>query len=267
MNAPDRTQPQPAATSADETGSLARELGRVYQSLATFYRDELALSPADADRRARGADMTPEEIAADRDRLAAAPVDQVSWFDLNRLANRDPADALAVWDRLKAEARRELDSGHRAAQALAWDGRPWDRAQFLAIRESFRDSEAPADSIEAALLDVAAQSFTAYLDATHTEQMLTCTEAERQEAQLARSGHWRPSHITTADAINQAAARAEQAHRRLLRTLGALDARRRRTPASIGGPLDVQWRVRCDEPITGTDIIDVSDKRSASDAA
>lgn len=266
MNAPERAQSQPATIGADETGALARELGRAYHELAKFYRDQLEMTPEAAAMRASGADDTPEQAAEETARIASAPADQVSWCALNRLADRNPADALAVWDRLKAEAREDLTSGHRAAQALAWDGRPWDRAQYLAIRDGFRAGEAPADAIEAALIDTAAQCFSEYLAATQTEQMLMSTEAERQEAQLERSGHWRPSHISTADAITQAAARAERMHARLLRTLAALDVRRR-TPAIIGGPIDVQWRVRCDEPITGTDTIYADDKHGESDAA
>jgi hypothetical protein len=267
MSRTQRGNAQPASLSVDEICPLARELGRAFQELATFYRDQLEMTPDDAARRARGVDLTPAEAAADRARVQTAPADQVSWFDLTRLADRNPEDAIAVFRRLKEDARTELASGHRAARALEWDSRPWGRAQFLAIRKGFRKSEAPADTIDAALLDTAAQSYSEYLAWTHQGQRLASTEAERQEAQIARSGHWRPSHITSADAVNQAAERAEAAHRRLLRTLAALDARRRRTPASIGGPIDVAWRVRHDKLIIDYDTIDESDKCSERGAA
>ena len=64
---------------------------------------------------------------------------------------------------LKAAARDELDSGHRTARALDWDGRPWDRARFLAIRDSFRADYEPRPGIETALVDLAAEAFGDYL--------------------------------------------------------------------------------------------------------
>ena len=48
--------------------------------------------------RARGADVTPAEAAADTERIRDRPPDQVGWFDLTRLAERDPAEAAAQWN-------------------------------------------------------------------------------------------------------------------------------------------------------------------------
>ncbi len=60
---------------------------------------------------------------------------------------------------LKAAARDELDSGHRTAQALDWNGGPWERALFLAIRDSFRADYRPRPGFEAAMVDLAAEAF------------------------------------------------------------------------------------------------------------
>ena len=51
----------------------------------------------------------------------------------------DPEAGWAVWERVKAAAFDELASGHRAALAVCWGDSPWQRAQFLAIRQAFVD--------------------------------------------------------------------------------------------------------------------------------
>jgi hypothetical protein len=85
--------PAPLPASADhipeDVTSLATDLARAYQQMASFYHRQLELSGPDADRRARGLDYTPEEAAADLARIRERPPDEVSWFDLNRLVERD----------------------------------------------------------------------------------------------------------------------------------------------------------------------------------
>lgn len=218
-----------------EIGSLARELARAYRQMADFYRDQLELPPLEAEAKARGADYSATEAAEDHARIRERPADQVSWWDLSRLAERDPAAAAAAWSRLKAEARDELASGHRTALALEWDGRPWGRAQFLAIRDDFRASWPPQNAIEAALLDTAAHCFADYLECSEHYHRLASTDAEGQEAQLRRNGAWRPSHVSTSAAIEQTATMAERAHTRFLRTLKALHELRRLPPAVYVG--------------------------------
>src|SRR4051812_42635143 len=67
------------------------------------------------------------------------PSDQVSWHSISSLIEADPDVGWGVWERVKAEAAEELASGHRAALAILWDDSPWQRAQFLAIRQAFVD--------------------------------------------------------------------------------------------------------------------------------
>ena len=137
---------------------LARQLSRAYLRMATFYRERMKLSADQADAAARSLD---DHRWARR--ALEAPADQVSWFDLSTLAEHDPEAALAAWRRIEAEARVELASGHRAARALAWDDTPWQRARFLAIRESFRAEWRPRGGIEDALIDQMAQAQSSYL--------------------------------------------------------------------------------------------------------
>jgi hypothetical protein len=213
-----------------EAESLAAEMARAYRRMATFYRDQLELSGPDADARTRGADTTPEDAAADLARIQDRPADEVSWFDLNRLAERTPDDAAEQWRRIRDTARRELASGHRAAQSLAWSGRPWQRARFLAIRDSFRDGM-PASGIEAALIDTAAQAYSDFLEESEHHHMLTSVDMESEQSRAERDGEWRPQRLSYAESIEQAARSVERAHTRFLRTVKMLHEVQRTTPA------------------------------------
>ena len=224
-----------AAIPEQETSSLARELSRAYSQMAAFYRDQLQLIGPDADTRARGLDHTEQEAADDRTRIRERPADQVSWFDLNRLIERNPEEMVASWSHIKVEARRELASGHRTAQALDWNGRPWQRARFLAIRDSFHASTPPQNGIETALLDTAAESFGDYLEWSEHFHMQVSTEVESERDHLQRDGGWTPPRLGTAEAIEQSSKMAERANLRFLRTIKALHDLRRLSPAVYVG--------------------------------
>lgn len=217
-----------------ESEPLAAELAGAYGRMVAFYRDQLEMSGPEADARARGADDTPEEAAADLARIGDRPPDQVSWFDLNRVADRDPETFADLWRGLKAAARDELHSGHRTARALDWDGRPWDRARFLAIRHSFRADYQPRPGIEAALVDLAAEAFGDHLAWSEQLHMQAGTEAEVERNDLARHGKWKPQRIFSAESMAESARMAEQAHTRFLRTVAALGNLRRAGPVYVG---------------------------------
>jgi hypothetical protein len=224
---------QPAGR--DETGVLATELARAYRRMATFYHEQLNLSGAEADSRARGTDYTDEEAAADLTRIRERPPEEVSWFDLERLVERDPETMGTVWAEIKAAARKELASGHRTAQALAWDGRPWQRARFLAIRSSFRDVSPPQTGIEAGLIDMAAEAFSAWLELSEQYQMLAGTEAELERSSLERNGRWKPPHQITTEHTERVEHMAERAHLRFLKTVKMLTELRRLAPSVYVG--------------------------------
>lgn len=212
---------------AAEVDTIASELAAAYRRMAAFYRDDLELTGADADARARGADATPEEAAADLARITDAPPDQVSWFELTRLTERSPEELSRAWQRIKTAARDELASGHRTAAALEWQGNPWDRARFLAIRDSFRGDGPPHTGIEAALIDSAAEAFNAYLEQTEHLTRMVSVDMKHEEDRSSRYGEWQPQRLSYAEAIDRAARMAEQAHARFLRTVKTLHEVRR----------------------------------------
>jgi hypothetical protein len=217
------TEPEPELEV--EAGSLARELAHAYTSMLAFYQREYKLSPADADAKARGVD----EPSLDWDRRQALerPADEVSWWALQRLVEHDPGTVEIAWNRIKDEARKELESGHRTAAALEWNGTPWDRARFLAIRSAFRESWAPLTGTEAALVDMLAHSFEMYLKWSERLTLRAESEGQIEDDKLKRDGYWQPPRIGLNEAIEQAAEMAERAHRLFLRTLRSLQDVRR----------------------------------------
>jgi hypothetical protein len=210
-----------------EAESLAVAMARAYRQMAAFYRDQLELTGPDADARASGSDVTPEEAAADAQRIRERPADEVSWFQLARLAERDPAEAAAAWQRIRTAAHDELTSGHRTAQALEWQGGPWSRARFLALRDSFLRGTPPQSGIESALVDSCAEAFSDYLEWTEHLNRMASVDMEYEETRAERDGRWRPQRLSYAAAIENASRMAERAHARFLRTVKTLHEIRR----------------------------------------
>ena len=225
----------PAAITEQDTGSLAREMAGAYKQMTAFYHDQLNLSGPEADARARGRDYTAQEAADDRTRIMERPADQISWFDLNRLIERNPDDMIAVWSKIKAQAREELASGFRTAHALDWNSRPWQQARFLAIRDSFRADTPSHNGIESALLDTAAEAFGDYLELTEQFHMQISSEVETERSGLERDGYWRPSRLSMAEAIEQSSKLAERAHKRFLQTVKMLHELQRSSPTVYVG--------------------------------
>lgn len=219
----------PARTDPREIETVATELAHAYRRMATFYRDQLELDGPDADRRARGLDFTSEEAAADIQRIRERPANEVSWFDLTRLAERDPDELARTWQGIKAAARDELVSGHRTAQALEWEGGPWERARFLAIRNSFREETPSTSGIEAALIDSAAEAFSDYLKHSEHLHRMVSIDMKHEEARSHRDREWQPQRLSYAEAIEQATRMMERAHARFLRTVKTLHEIRRIT--------------------------------------
>ncbi len=218
---PNRSAPVLADGEADELGSLARELARGYSELVESHRRSWGIGPAEAEAKAR--EHGEWAVAAvERD-----PPDQISWWSLSTAMERNPEAVRAAWERVQAEARKELRSGHRTAQALEWGGKPWDRARHLAVREAFAADWQPRGGVESALLDLLAQSFSAYLIWTERLTMYQETQCQSEDVKLKQEGYWMPPRMGEARWLDWCAGQAEAAHRRFLATLKALHELRR----------------------------------------
>src|SRR5262245_15959146 len=104
--------PSRAAARVDEAQVLAAELAGAFGRLITTYRKPCGLSPEEARNLATNA---PESY---RLQILDKPPAEVEFSDLEWLAERDAAQSLERWDAMKEDARAEVRSGYRAAQAL-----------------------------------------------------------------------------------------------------------------------------------------------------
>src|SRR5262249_18301239 len=113
-----------------EASVLAREAAASLGRLVENYEKHLKLTRAEAFARATEA---PAEYLQ---RILNSPPDQVSWCDIQVVARSDPERGTALWEEVKRAALEELQTGHRAAQAVeSVNPVAWQRAQFLALRE------------------------------------------------------------------------------------------------------------------------------------
>ncbi len=212
----------------DELESLARELGAAYARRIKFYRNEYKLELAEAQERA--------DIRHDldfRQRALTDPPEQVNYLALEDIADLDPAQAIAAWQRIKAAARDDLLSGHRAAQAMEFPGvtNAWQRAQFLAIRAAFLDEWQPANGGERLVVDMLAQAYASWLAALEQLHVYSTAESSRQHHKLQESGYYDLPRVTSVEAIEQAGAMADRFNRLFLRTMRQLRDLRRYAPA------------------------------------
>jgi hypothetical protein len=209
-----------------EAGMVAAELADSYRDRVEHYRQYYKLPTGDAVTRA--------EVAADdptyRQILLTRPPDQVSWRDLQALAETDPGLALKLWDGVRDAAQAELCSKARAAKALeGYAASPWDRAQFLALCQELADGWQPRNGIERQLLDTLALAQTAML--TWLGRLANWS-TQPMKKDLSEGAGWEPPRLTEAEAVAQAMGMVERFQRIFTRTLRALcDVRRR--PLSV----------------------------------
>ena len=174
-------EPVPAASLATdpeaEIGSLSRQLARGYADLVESHRRAWGITAAEAVEKAR----MPRDRALEM--VRTEPVEQMTWWALATVMEHEPEATLAAWKRIGDAARQEWQSGHRTAQSLERRGTPWERARFLALREAFRDDWQPRGGIEAALVDLLAQSFASYLRWTERLEMYVETQAKSRGRQ------------------------------------------------------------------------------------
>jgi hypothetical protein len=224
-------EPVPAApliaNQEAELGSLARELARGYAELVESHRRTWGIGTAEAEEKAR----TPRERALEL--VRSDPPEQMTWWRLSTVMEHDPAAALDAWKRITTAARQEWRSGHRTAQVLEQGHKPWDRARFLVLREAFRDDWHPRGGVEAALIDLLAESFSEYLAWTERLTLYTETQGQSEDVKLKAEGHWLPPRMGEAKWMAWCAEQATASHRRFLMTLKTMQDLRRLPAMSI----------------------------------
>jgi hypothetical protein len=223
----DADTPRRAEESLTETAearALAREMAAAYRHMLEGYcryhgiKPEEALVAVQESRAARvGTAVRTDEP------------DQVSWYDLNLLAEANPEQATQQWNEIKQAARADLDGGHRAARAVreAFGSTPWDKAQFLAVRAALTEQWQPQGGVEQLLIDTLAQAYTEQHRWMAAANNFLSAECDRHRLEIEKKEKWLPPRITEAEALDRAMAMSERWNRMFLRTLRALRDLRR----------------------------------------
>lgn len=221
---------QETVPEAADVRMLARELAASYRSSVDHHRRKLGLPAAEAVALAE----EPLPAPCQDDVLAGEP-EYVHWWGLEDLARTDPELALHRWQELKAEAREELRSGHRAATAMeGYASEPWQRARFLAIREELAGGWQPRNGVERQLIDQMAQAQTATFFWQERLMLRASVERSREKRDVNDRGGWSPPRVSEHQAVEQAGAMVDRFNRIFLRTLRALrDLRRYATPVIV----------------------------------
>ncbi len=218
-----------------ELAASQRELVATITRQIDFYVAGYGLSPTEAAARARDLGLNvPEDRSPD----------QISWFDLSNLMEADSERGQALWSRVKAAAQEELVTGIRSARSVEAQvgGRPFERAQVLAIASALRSALVPRDGLEELLIHQMACAYELHLrwqevavrrgesEAWHGErdrrrelERMSPAQRERYEAMEG----WVPPRLSDAEAIEQAVMIAERYQRSFLRLLTALRETRR----------------------------------------
>jgi hypothetical protein len=209
-----------------EAGPLAREMQAAFARELHTFQEVYKESLDEARARARG--PLPPHL---RERLLKAPPEQLSWYELNQLAREDPDGAARRWEAIKQAARAELQTGHRAAQALEAVCRtPWQRARFLVLREELAREWQPRGGVEWQLIDTLAQAQTTWefwLDFLTLRANITAQDERRD---VRETGQRVAALVSDAEATDQAGAMAERFNKICLRTLRVLHDLRRQGP-------------------------------------
>lgn len=208
-----------------EARNLGRELARVYKKTVEKYQGfaqiPLEETIARTDELLSGISLE-EEMEQDPQ--------ETSWLDLDSLANA--GESLQAWERIKEEARKELSLGGTVARLLVSDdAKPWEHAQFYALRQGLIDEWQPRGGMELALLDTLASSLLMHRFRLQQHVFRVTTRAELQKRDVMETGKRRSALSWELEDTERAADMADRFHRMAVRTLRALRDVRRYSPA------------------------------------
>ena len=142
-----------------EARAVGRELAQARQDKLDYLQDEYDLNEQEA--KAEALELTRMETTA---QLMERPRQELSWNDLDQLAEEDTALALQAWEEIKNGVREDHQNGRRAGRALeAHRSTPKEMAEFQVVRDELAAQHRPRNRIERTLVDMLAQTHASYL--------------------------------------------------------------------------------------------------------
>lgn len=135
---------------------------------------------------------------------------------------------------LKA-ADDELESGKRSAKVVGHNADPFERARYLAIRDSFLDQWQPQGGIESAMIEMMAVAFSLqlYWFGIAHDRAIGVHDDQRESLKRYASSGWKSPFQSEAHAVDQAHRFADGYNRQFLRVLRQLRDLRRYAPVVI----------------------------------
>jgi len=239
--------------------SLLRQLQRNYVRTVAFYRSKAggALSLEESRKRAFRGALDREEAMKELNMKLSLPVESLNFADLGELYAAAPRVAERFWEEVKIEGRKEFESGHLAANITFPTGymkQVWNIARYLGVRESFIDEWVPSGGIEAAMIDMLAQSYFQWQ--YWLEQTVRRSETPEKEehpayqewkryrqtdpyAEKEFDRRWIRPYVSDVQAVEHAVQMADRFHRIFMRTLRQLRDLRRYSPVTINNASQV----------------------------
>jgi hypothetical protein len=204
-----------------ESLPLASAMSDAYRGYVEAQMKYLAL-PADA------AISNAEELASVyADRAERGDPRHATFCELSSLAKIDSHRAKKRWDAIRAAARAELQTGHRAAKAneATLTSEAWTRASFLALRDELAEAWQPQNGVERTLVDMMAQAWTAQLFWHERMMLYSCVEFDNER--IRKEGRWETPRVADSQAVDQAAQMVDRFNRIFMRALRMLKDLRR----------------------------------------
>jgi hypothetical protein len=208
---------QRARAKMEEAVPLAQATQAAYAKLVEQFKRSMGL-PTEA-----AIAMADKSVAAALERALNKPPQDITWVELHSL----PAEAaVSRWEEILEAAREEQHSGHFVAQANGATT-PWERAQFLAIREDLAQQWKPQGGVEWQLIDAMALAQAQFMSWVTALAMWASKGAESFGPKCTDESGRPTPRISEAEAIERAGAMAERFNKIFLRTLRALSDLRR----------------------------------------
>lgn len=240
--------------------SLLRTLSNAYVDQVAYYRSEEGGVLPLEEARARAYRKCENEEEAQKlfSQMMSIPANWISLGDLLRMIGFAPRTAENMWEMMKREAQKDVESGHLASKALIpvhYMQEAWAIASYLGLRESLAAEWEPRGGIELNLIDMLAQAFLQYQYWVKESVLRTQTAPRTEEPEYTQwkqyksaaakangwsHGWWDIPYVREQEAIEHAAQMADRWNRIYMRTLRNLrDLRRYSVPVTINNPQQV----------------------------
>lgn len=218
------------AAASGDAGVLAAEIAASFRQTVENYRVAFNLSMQEAVARAT------ERVPEYEEKVLNCPPQDLAWYDLQALYERDPDLVLRRWEEVKQAAHDERRSGHGVARAVAVEkdpGSSWERARFIALHADLTQAWRPRDGQEQQLIDQMTQ-FQTMMECWQGVLTSYTMAVGRKRRRTERAGPYDElPRVSEAEAVKDAAAMVELMHSLYLRSLRALQDRRRASPPVI----------------------------------